>query len=84
LSRSSRASLLIARGDDRDDGVPSSLEKIPLATAYAVWTGLSAVGSLLDEMAGGRQTGEPLRIVCILFILAATTGLQLAGAPRGR
>lgn len=56
-----------------------SLEKIPLATAYAVWTGLSAVGALLFEMANGRQAGEPLRIACVLLILAATAGLQLTG-----
>jgi quaternary ammonium compound-resistance protein SugE len=61
-----------------------SLEKIPLATAYAVWTGLSVAGSLLFEMASGRQAGGSLRIACILLILAAATGLQLAGATTTR
>ena len=61
-----------------------SLEKIPLATGYAVWTGLSAVGALLFEMASGRQAGEPLRIACVLLILAATAGLQLAGTATPR
>jgi len=56
-----------------------SMEKIPLATAYAVWTALSVVGCLLLEIARGRQTGEPLRIAFVLLILAATTGLQITG-----
>ena len=56
-----------------------SLEKIPMGTAYAVWTSLSVVGCLLLEMGRGRQAGEPLRIAFVLVILAATTGLQLTG-----
>jgi quaternary ammonium compound-resistance protein SugE len=56
-----------------------SLEKIPLATAYAVWTGLSVAGALLFESASGRHASGPLRLACILLILAATAGLQLTG-----
>ena len=58
-----------------------SLDKIPLATAYAVWTGLSLAGSLLFEMASGRQSASSLRIACIVLILVAATGLQLSGPP---
>ena len=58
-----------------------SLERIPLATAYAAWTGLSVLGTLLFEIGSGRQTGEPLRMALVLLIVAATAGLQLTGAP---
>ena len=56
-----------------------SLERIPLATAYAVWTGLSVLGTLVFEIGSGRQSGEPLRIAFVLLIVAATAGLQLTG-----
>jgi quaternary ammonium compound-resistance protein SugE len=56
-----------------------SLEKIPLETAYAVWTSLSVVGCLLFEVGRGRQPAEPLRLAFVLVILAATTGLRLTG-----
>ena len=57
-----------------------SLEKIPMATAYAVWTGLSVLGTLLFEIGSGRQAGEPLRLAFILLIVAAAAGLQLTSA----
>lgn len=56
-----------------------SLEKIPLGTAYAVWTALSVIGCVLFEIGRGRQPGEPLRIAFVLVILAATAGLHLTG-----
>ena len=58
-----------------------SLERIPMSTAYAVWTGLSVLGTLLFEIGSGRQAGEPLRVAFILLIVAATAGLQLTSAP---
>lgn len=54
-----------------------SLERIPMATAYAVWTGLSVLGTLLFEIGSGRQAGEPVRVVLILLIVAAAAGLLL-------
>jgi quaternary ammonium compound-resistance protein SugE len=54
-----------------------SLERIPMATAYAVWTGLSVLGTFLYEIGSGRQANEPLRVAFILLIVAATAGLQL-------
>jgi len=57
-----------------------SLERIPLGTAYAVWTGLSVAGSLLLEICSGRQSGGVLRFLCVLAILIATAGLQATGA----
>jgi len=57
-----------------------SLQRIPMATAYAVWTGLSVLGTFLFEIGSGRQAGEPLRVAFILLIVAATAGLQLTSA----
>jgi quaternary ammonium compound-resistance protein SugE len=58
-----------------------SLERIPMSTAYAVWTAISVVGSVAVDMIVLRQPGS-LRLVYILVILAATTGLKLSEAPR--
>jgi multidrug transporter EmrE-like cation transporter len=52
-----------------------------MSTAYAVWTAISVVGSVAIDMVVLRQPGS-LRLVYILVILAATTGLKLSEAPR--
>ncbi len=54
-----------------------SLQGIPMSTAYAVWTGISVLGSVLVD--GVVFKGfSPGRLACILLILAGTTGLKLA------
>ena len=58
-----------------------SLQRIPLGTAYAVWTGLSVVGAVAFEALTGREWLGPFRLACILVIAAAAAGLQLTGAP---
>ncbi|HBI18220.1 MULTISPECIES: DMT family transporter [unclassified Brevundimonas] len=52
-------------------------QKLPIGTAYAVWTGIGAVGAAL---AGVLVYGEPataVRAVCILLIVAGIVGLKL-------
>jgi quaternary ammonium compound-resistance protein SugE len=56
-----------------------SLERIPMSTAYAAWTGLSIVGSVIADLPA-RPAGGLSKAACILLILAGTTGLRLAGA----
>ena len=60
-----------------------SLQRIPMSTAYAVWTGLSIVGSVLSDLPA-RPAGLLPKAACILLILAGTTGLRLAGAEPKR
>ena len=55
-----------------------SLRTIPLGTAYAIWTGIGAVGGLV---AGIILFGEPvtvLRLVSAALIVAGIVGLKLA------
>jgi len=54
-----------------------SLEGIPMSTAYAAWTGLSVLGSVLVDGVVFRGF-SPARLACIFLILAGTTGLKLA------
>ncbi len=54
-----------------------ALSVLPLGMAYAVWTGIGAVGSVL---VGGIVFGEPLgaqRIAYVTIIVVAIVGLHL-------
>jgi quaternary ammonium compound-resistance protein SugE len=54
-----------------------ALSVLPLGIAYAVWTGIGAVGSVL---AGALVFGEPLgaqRIAYVTIIVVAIVGLHL-------
>lgn len=54
-----------------------SLRTLPLGTAYAVWTGIGAVGTAAIGMAVfGEPTTAP-RIACIAMILGGIVGLKL-------
>ena len=54
-----------------------ALKTLPVGTAYAVWTGIGAVGTAI---LGIYLLGEPAtvgRIVCILLIVSGIVGLKL-------
>ena len=58
-----------------------ALRTLPIGTAYAIWTGIGAVGTAL---LGIFVFGEPrdfTRILCILLIVAGIAGLKLTSAP---
>ena len=55
-----------------------AMEKIPIGTAYAVWTGIGAVGTFF---LGIMLLGEPAtaaRMVFVGFIVVGIVGLKLA------
>ncbi len=54
-----------------------SLKVLPLGTAYAVWTGIGAVGTALLGMALFGESREVSRLVCIGLIVAGIVGLKL-------
>ena len=54
-----------------------ALKTLPVGTAYAVWTGIGAVGT---AMLGVYLLGEPAtvgRLVCIGLIVSGIVGLKL-------
>lgn len=56
-----------------------ALRQLPVGTAYAVWTGIGAVGAATF---GGVFFGEslsPMRIGCIALIVFGILGLKLLG-----
>ena len=57
-----------------------ALKTLPLGTAYAVWTGIGSVGTVI---LGIMLFGEPataVRLGCIGLILAGIVGLKLSAA----
>jgi quaternary ammonium compound-resistance protein SugE len=60
-----------------------SLKTIPLGTAYAIWTGIGAVGTAILGMILFAEPREVGRIVCIVMIVAGTLGLKLFSAKAG-
>lgn len=57
-----------------------SLRTIPVGTAYAVWTGIGAVGMAVLGMALFGESASPVRWLCVGLIVAGVTGLKLASS----
>jgi quaternary ammonium compound-resistance protein SugE len=51
--------------------------QIPMGTAYAVWGGIGAVGTVLVGIAFFNEPAALMRILLILAIVAAIAGLRL-------
>ena len=49
---------------------------IPVGTAYAVWTGIGAVGTFVLGMLVLREPAEWPRFVCVGLIVAGIVGLK--------
>lgn len=50
---------------------------IPLGTAYAIWTGIGALGTVLIGMVWFGEPHTPIRILLILGLVACVAGLKL-------
>jgi quaternary ammonium compound-resistance protein SugE len=56
-------------------------KQLPIGTAYAVWTGIGAVGAVILGIALFNDPATPIRLVCVGLILFGIIGLKLtAGA----
>ncbi|MSR45036.1 MAG: multidrug efflux SMR transporter [Phycisphaerales bacterium] len=53
---------------------------IPIGTAYAVWTGIGAVGTALVGMLAFGDSTSLRRMVCLALILCGVVGLRLLPA----
>lgn len=50
---------------------------LPIGTAYAVWTGLGAVGTALFGLIFFRESREAMRLICIALIIVGVVGLRI-------
>jgi quaternary ammonium compound-resistance protein SugE len=66
-----------------------AMRTLPLGTAYTVWVGIGACGAVLAGIVLFGEARHPLRLLCVLLIVAGIVGLRLlepavpprAGAP---
>jgi quaternary ammonium compound-resistance protein SugE len=54
-----------------------AMKTIPVGTAYAVWTGIGAVGVAMLGMFLFGESREFLRVACLFLIIAGIIGLKL-------
>lgn len=54
-----------------------ALKSLPVGTAYALWTGIGAVGTVILGIVLFNEPATALRLACIGLILAGIIGLKL-------
>jgi len=54
-----------------------ALRSLPLGTAYAVWTGIGAVGTVLLGMVLFAEGADVGRLACVGLIVAGIAGLKV-------
>ncbi|MFO7647852.1 MULTISPECIES: quaternary ammonium compound efflux SMR transporter SugE [Halomonas] len=56
-----------------------AMRVLPVGTAYAIWVGIGAMGTVVLGMLIYGDSASPLRLVSLVLILAGLVGLKLAG-----
>jgi quaternary ammonium compound-resistance protein SugE len=54
-----------------------AMKTIPVGTAYAVWTGIGAIGVAVLGMVLFGESREILRLICLFFIVTGIVGLKV-------
>lgn len=54
-----------------------AVRSLPLGTAYAVWTGIGAAGTVILGIALFNEPASAARLACVGLILAGVVGLKL-------
>ena len=55
-----------------------ALKNLPIGTAYAIWTGLGAVGVAIYGIIMLGESANLIRIICLLLIVSGIIGLKLS------
>jgi quaternary ammonium compound-resistance protein SugE len=59
-----------------------SVRTLPLGTAYAVWTGIGAVGTAVAGILLFKEPATAARLACIALIVAGIVGLKFFASPQ--
>lgn len=59
-------------------GLGYAMRAIPIGTAYAIWVGIGAVGTVLYGMVFLAEPATMLRMMCLVLIVAGVVGLKFA------
>jgi quaternary ammonium compound-resistance protein SugE len=55
-----------------------ALKSLPFGTAYALWTGIGAAGTMIIGMVAFGESTDLVRVTCLTLIIAGMVGLKLA------
>ncbi len=55
-----------------------AVKTLPIGTAYAVWTGIGAVGAAIAGLLLFGESGNAVRLACIALIVAGVVGLKFS------
>jgi len=55
-----------------------AMRALPVGTAYAVWTGIGAIGTVILGIVLFAEPATAMRLGCVGLILAGIVGLKLA------
>ncbi|MFT3685867.1 MAG: quaternary ammonium compound efflux SMR transporter SugE [Phycisphaerales bacterium] len=56
-------------------------KSIPIGTAYAVWTGIGALGAVILGIVLFKEPATALRILFLCTLLGSIVGLKLTASP---
>lgn len=54
-----------------------AMKELPVGTAYAVWTGIGSVGTVILGIVLLGDSAAPMRLVCVGLIVLGIAGLKL-------
>jgi quaternary ammonium compound-resistance protein SugE len=55
-----------------------AMKQLPVGTAYAVWTGIGTIGTVILGIVLLGESAAPLRLLCLALIVAGISGLKLS------
>jgi quaternary ammonium compound-resistance protein SugE len=59
-----------------------AMRTLPLGTAYAIWTGIGAVGTTIYGILHFNEARDWPRLICIALVIGGIVGLKVL-APKG-
>ena len=57
-----------------------AMKHLPVGTAYAVWTGIGTIGTVILGIVLLGDSAAPLRLACLALIVVGIAGLKLSAA----
>lgn len=54
-----------------------AVKTLPLSTAYAIWTGIGAVGAVILGIVLFHESASPARLACLALIIVGIIGLKV-------
>ncbi len=58
-----------------------AVKTLPLGTAYAIWTGIGAVGTVILGIFLFKEPATVVRLLCVGLIVAGILGLKFFSTP---